>query len=173
MAERTWNGDACAEDRRARATQEVPRYPGIGIMHADLQSRDSLACDLMEPVRPTVDAFLLDFLKGRAFKKNEFFETREGVCRLMPSLTKELMTTGPRWAKDLGPVVEGVARRLFDANSRRSDSERKSRHHTIPTLLTEPNRSRGRRWYPKKEPRFGVNEFLITDDKEVSEIPPH
>jgi hypothetical protein len=32
--------------------------PGLGIAHADSQSRDSLACDLMEPVRPNVDAFM-------------------------------------------------------------------------------------------------------------------
>src|ERR1019366_417884 len=65
--------------------------PGIGFMHADLRSRDSLACDLMEAVRPKVDSFVLDFLEGRAFKKADFFETRDGVCRAMPSVTKQLM----------------------------------------------------------------------------------
>jgi hypothetical protein len=36
----------------------------IGFMHAGLRSRDSLACDLMEAVRPKVDAFPPDFLKA-------------------------------------------------------------------------------------------------------------
>src|SRR5208283_3225566 len=75
--------------------------PGIG----DLRSRDSLACDLMEAVRPKVDAFLLDFLKSRAFKKIDFFETREGICRVMPTVTQQLMMTGQAWAKELGPVA--------------------------------------------------------------------
>jgi CRISPR/Cas system-associated endonuclease Cas1 len=79
-------------------------------MHADLRSRDSLACDFMEAVRPEVDSFVLDFLKSHAFKKTDFFETREGICRVMPSVSKELMTTGPIWAKELGPIVERALR---------------------------------------------------------------
>jgi hypothetical protein len=51
----------------------------------------------------------LGLLKGRAFKKTELFETREGICRVMPTITKQLMTIGPAWAKELGPVVESVA----------------------------------------------------------------
>ena len=118
--------------------------PGIGFMHADLRSRDSLACDLMEAVRPKVDSYVLDFLEGRAFKKTDFFETREGICRVMPTVTTTLVATGPIWAKELGPIVERVAMTLFDANSRRSDAQRKPRRDKIPTLLTEANRSRGR-----------------------------
>jgi hypothetical protein len=68
----------------------------------------------------------------------------------MPSLTKELMTTGPRWGKELAPTVEGVALRLFDACSRRQDSGGKLRPDTLPTRLTEANRSRGRNSQPKK-----------------------
>jgi CRISPR-associated endonuclease Cas1 len=117
--------------------------PGIGLMHADQRSRDSLACDLMEPVRPKVDSFVLDFLKNRAFKKIDFFETREGICRVMPSVSRELMTTGPIWAKELGPVVEHVALTLFDSKYRPTAGDRKSLH-TIPTVLTQANRTSGR-----------------------------
>ena len=34
--------------------------PGLGVLHVDTPARDSLACDLMEPVRPEIDAYLLD-----------------------------------------------------------------------------------------------------------------
>jgi len=118
--------------------------PGLGFMHVDLRSRDSLACDLMEAVRPKVDSYVLDLLTSRAFKKSDFFETREGICRLMPSVSRELMTTGPIWAKELAPVVEHVAETLFDAENRLSYSKRNSRRDRIPTLLTGANRSRGR-----------------------------
>jgi hypothetical protein len=118
--------------------------PGIGFMHADLRTRDSLACDLMEVVRPKVDSYVLDFLKSRAFKKTDFFETREGICRVMPTVTKQLMLTGPTWAKELGPVVERVAFALFAPKSRRSEADRKPRRDTLPTPLTEANRSEGR-----------------------------
>src|SRR5215469_17531840 len=30
---------------------------GLGVLHRDTPNRDSLACDLMEPVRPLVDAY--------------------------------------------------------------------------------------------------------------------
>src|ERR1700730_16989953 len=70
----------------------------------------------------------------------------------MPSVSKGLMTTGPIWAKELGPIVEHVALTLFDAKSQRFGSGRKSRRGTLPTLLTEANRSGGRN-VAKKETR--------------------
>jgi CRISPR-associated endonuclease Cas1 len=75
---------AIAEAEARIAALAVGCDPGLGIMHADLRSRDSLACDLMEPVRPVVDAWALDLLESRTFRRSDFFETREGVCRIMP-----------------------------------------------------------------------------------------
>ena len=66
-----------------------------------------------EAIHTKVDALLLDFLKGLAFKKSDFFETREGVCRVMPSISKQLMATGPIWAQALYPVVESVVQALY------------------------------------------------------------
>ena len=39
--------------------------PGIGVLHADLEARDSLTLDLMEAVRPRVDAHVLGLLRTR------------------------------------------------------------------------------------------------------------
>lgn len=47
--------------------------PGLGLMHADQDSRNSLPCDLMEPIRPKVDAYLFDLLQKRIFRKADFF----------------------------------------------------------------------------------------------------
>jgi CRISPR-associated protein Cas1 len=109
--------------------------PGLGVMHADLKARDSLVCDLMEAVRPEVDAYALDFLKKRAFRKTDFFETREGVCRLMPSISLDLVRTGKSWSTALGPVAEFIAKKLI---------------HETPTLLTESKRSAGRTKYRER-----------------------
>ena len=103
--------------------------PGMGVMHADQRGRDSLACDLMEAIRPKVDAYVLEFLQRRAFRKADFFETREGVCRLMPSITGELLRTRESWSNELASVTEFVADTLMQGT---------------PTLLTESNRSAGR-----------------------------
>ena len=46
----------CAESRLAAVAMGLD--PGIGLLHVDAPNRDSLACDLMEPVRPSVDGQL-------------------------------------------------------------------------------------------------------------------
>jgi hypothetical protein len=129
--------------------------PGLGFFHVDQRSRDSLPCDLMESVRPKVDAFVLDLLQDRScFKKTDFFETREGICRLMPPLSYQLAETGPRWARELGPVIERVARMLFESIPNPGvttiDAKiRLPRKHSLPTPLTEKNRSNGREPYKR------------------------
>lgn len=102
--------------------------------------RDSLACDLVEPVRPIVDARALDLLEARTFR-GDFFETREGVCRIMPPLTKGLAETAPQWAAAVAPHAERPVRQLLAGPKRsRAGRSRKS----VPTPLTQDNRSAGR-----------------------------
>ncbi len=108
--------------------------PGLGVLHTDQPSRDSLALDVMEAVRPEVDGYVLDLLEGHVFRAKDFFETRQGVCRIIAPLTHHLATTAPRWRRAAGPVVERIARTLLALPSKRS----------IPTPLTEANRSAGR-----------------------------
>jgi hypothetical protein len=110
-------------------------------MHADQKSRDSLACDLMEPVRPVVDAWVLDLLENRTFRRNDFFETREGVCRIMPPLTKLLAETAPRWAAVVAPIAEQLARDLLTQHRKRTGRS----SQPVPTPLTQANRSAGRK----------------------------
>jgi hypothetical protein len=56
--------------------------PGLGYLHADKNYRDSLASNMMEPVRPQVDAFVFDWISGKTLKREWFFEQRNGNCRL-------------------------------------------------------------------------------------------
>jgi CRISPR associated protein Cas1 len=44
--------------------------PGLGVMHMDTNVRDSLACDLMEPVRPIVDAYVLNWLIHQPLRRD-------------------------------------------------------------------------------------------------------
>jgi hypothetical protein len=50
----------------------------VGVLHVDTPNRDSLACDLMEPVRPQIDAYLLDWITRQPLKRDWFFEQRDG-----------------------------------------------------------------------------------------------
>ena len=75
--------------------------PGMGILHVDQPSRDSLALDLMEAVRPDVDADVLAMLGDRTFSARDFVETRAGVCHVLPPLTQTLCEYMPGSTRSL------------------------------------------------------------------------
>jgi CRISPR-associated endonuclease Cas1 len=91
--------------------------PGIGFLHNDSKVRDSLACDLMEPVRPQVDAFLLDWLSKGPLRRDWFFEQRDGNCRLMGSFAVQLSQTANTWRDAVAPFAEGITKSLWSFRS--------------------------------------------------------
>jgi CRISPR-associated endonuclease Cas1 len=100
------------------ATLAVGLDPMLGLLHSDHGARDSLALDLMEPVRPQVDAYVVDLLRSHTFARAEVFETVDGQCRLMPPLTRMFTATAARWARAMLPVAQQVAKQLLhDAQS--------------------------------------------------------
>jgi len=108
--------------------------PGIGFSHLDTPARDSLACDLMEPIRPQVDAFVLDWLARSPLKREWFFEERNGNCRLTAPLATQLAETIPTWRSAVAPIAEWVARVLW-RTTKKSSSELAS-----PTRLTQQHK---------------------------------
>lgn len=86
--------------------------PTLGFLHTDRAERASLACDLMEPVRPLVDAFALSLYRERSIGMDDVFELRDGQCRLLPSLTRQLTATGALWARAVRPVADAIAKAL-------------------------------------------------------------
>ncbi len=113
------------------ACRTVGLDPGIGVWHRDRRSRDSLALDLMEACRPAVDAYLLRLIRERTFRSRDFIESRQGNCRILPPLVRELATTAETWRDRIGPVVEAVAQRMADAGSELGE---------LPTPLTSSKR---------------------------------
>jgi ribosome-binding protein aMBF1 (putative translation factor) len=120
-----------AESRRAAVA--VGLDPGLAFLHADTSSRDSLACDLMEPVRPHVDAYVLNWLRQEPLRREWFFEDRNGNCRLMAPFAKRLSETSLAWAHRVAPAAEWIARTL-------SSSFTQSRRLGPPTFLTQQHR---------------------------------
>jgi CRISPR-associated endonuclease Cas1 len=106
---------ALAEAEAMFACQAVGLDPGLGLIHNDTKGRQSLALDLIEPVRPQVDAFVLDLLGRRTFRKVEFTETTDGHCRIKAPLTHELAETVPRWSQALGLIAETMVHTLGQA----------------------------------------------------------
>jgi CRISPR-associated endonuclease Cas1 len=125
-----------AESRLALATLGLD--PGIGVLHNDLRSRDSLASDLMEPVRPKVDAFLLNLLTSEQLRREWFFEQRNGNRRLMASFASTLSETALMWRTAVASYAEWIAKTFWDSRLRPIHNEGPA------TRLTERQRRDGR-----------------------------
>ncbi len=122
---------ALLESEARLAAAALGLDPGLGFIHLDTPARDSLACDLMEPIRPQVDAYVLDWITREPLKRGWFFEQRDGTCRLMGSLAVRLSETAPTWGRAVAPYAERVARTLWSTLD-------KSRREPAPaTRLTQ------------------------------------
>jgi len=128
---------AVLESEARLAAAALGLDPGMGILHVDTDSRDSLACDLMEPVRPQVDVYLLDWITQQPLRREWFFEKRDGNCRLMGSFAVRLAETASTWGRAVAPIAEWVSRTLWSSRSR------SSRQFIPATRLTQSHRRRG------------------------------
>ena len=125
---------AVLESETRLAVAALGLDPGLGVLHVDAQFRDSLAFDVMEPIRPKIDAYLLQWIRHETLKRDWFFEQRNGNCRLLGSFAVRLSETAMAWAQAVAPVAERVARMLS------STIEKPRRRWRQPTTLTQNNR---------------------------------
>jgi CRISPR-associated endonuclease Cas1 len=135
--------------------------PTLGVLHADQRNRDSFALDVIEPLRPNVDAFVLDLLEDRIFTSRDFTELPNGVCRLSASLTHDLAITLPHWRTLLQPLVarlaqtfrgalinQGALPRTYPANIRTVRRAVPASKHS--PLITTPRKASQPRPYASK-----------------------
>ena len=123
---------ALLESEARLAAAALGLDPGMGVLHVDTPARDSLACDLMEVVRPQVDAYLLDWITRQFLSRECFFEQRDGNCRLMAPFAVQLSKTAPTWGRAVAPYAEWVAR-AFWSTVRKPDAP-------FATRLTQGNK---------------------------------
>ncbi len=137
-----------AEARLAISALGLDAGLGLGL-HTDTANRDSLAFDILEPVRPQVETWLLDWIAREPLRKGDFFETAKGNCRLMSQICAKLSQTVPTWGKLVAPWAEYVARTLW--KEARSGGTRTS---SPPTRLTQQRRieAKGNVWIAAVEP---------------------
>jgi hypothetical protein len=98
----------------------------------------------MEPVRPQVDGWLLDFLARNHFARGDFFERADATVRLSSRVTRLLAETSPTWARAVAPVAEWVTAELLKGSGRQQG---RRLDVPLPTPLTQGNRSAGRSAY--------------------------
>jgi CRISPR-associated endonuclease Cas1 len=137
---------AVLESEARLAATALGLDPGLGFIHMDAPARDSLACDLMEPIRPEIDAWVLDWITREPLKRDWLFEQRDGNCRLMAPFAVRLAETAPMWARAVAPIAEWVARRLW---SRRRDS----REAGLATRLTHSRKRKAKGIANAREPK--------------------
>jgi len=89
--------------------------PMIGFLHAPSFGRESLACDLVEPLRPRVDEWVEALFRERLLRR-EHFSLADGACLLgkagRAALYDSLGRRLPIWARWLGRSARLVARGL-------------------------------------------------------------
>jgi CRISPR-associated endonuclease Cas1 len=87
--------------------------PGLGFIHTDTANRDSLALDLIETIRPAIEAWLLDWISSEPLRRSDFFESSDGNCRISSALCSKLSETALTWRKLVAPWAEYVAHSLY------------------------------------------------------------
>jgi CRISPR associated protein Cas1 len=98
------------------ALRAVGLDPGLGVLHADKRTRDSLALDLLEVLRPEIEARVLTLLATRHFRRADFHETPDGACRILAPLTHQLAEAMPHDARLVAPYAETAARVFADSH---------------------------------------------------------
>lgn len=113
--------------------------PESGLMHRDTPNRSSLANDLQEILRAQVDSFVLNWIQTERFCKADFWEDRNGNCRIGSPLAKRLCETADTWRKFAAPVAEWIAQALWNSSRSSAIGEQ-----ILPTRLTQRRKSEGR-----------------------------
>jgi CRISPR-associated endonuclease Cas1 len=110
---------AVLESEARLAVAALGLDPGLGFLHMDSRTRDSLACDVMEPVRPQVDSYLLSWARRTPLRRDWFYEQVDGNCRLTNSLAIRLSETSRIWATAVAPWAEFISRTLWSPSGKR------------------------------------------------------
>lgn len=123
---------ALLESEARLAAAALGLDPGLGVLHVDTTARDSLALDILEPVRAQIDAHVLDLITREYLNRSWFVEERDGNCRLTAEFVSRLAQTAPIWSRAVAPVAEWVAREFWKT-IRRPDTP-------FATRLTQGNK---------------------------------
>lgn len=153
---------ALLESETRLAAAALGLDPGIGVMHVDVPYRDSLALDLMEVVRPDVDAFVIDWIKRALLPRSHFFEQRDGNCRLMADFASTLSQTASKWGHLVAPVAEWFAREIGTPKNERQ-------YGILPARLTQRNKraAKGSRPLPIAKPSIKPDRVCHNCGKQI------
>ncbi|MCP2041862.1 CRISPR-associated protein Cas1 [Neisseria sp. HSC-16F19] len=90
--------------------------PFVGFYHALAHGRESLACDLIEPMRPLYDAWAMDLFAAQTLRPEDF-SLRDGACqmgkaarlRFYPAFEAQAKLWRPQMYQAVMALVAGLA----------------------------------------------------------------
>jgi CRISPR-associated endonuclease Cas1 len=149
---------AILESEARIAAIAVGLDPNLGMLHADTDSRPSLACDLMEAVRTHVDEYVLNWITRQTLRREWFFEERDGNCRLMAGFAARLAEAAPGLASAVVPVAESVAKALTRGRAEMFtlDPPTRAKRRRPDSFLDKPDSNRALPAIPRVCVRCGL-----------------
>jgi CRISPR-associated endonuclease Cas1 len=126
--------------------------PGIGMFHADVDRRSSLALDAIEAVRPYLDCWLFAYLACSAFANRDFAELADGEVRLTHPLSSHLAMTAAVWQKACQPVALWLAQSFGRATGIGAAPKVDDRAILVPGTFPQALPERGRSVPPVPAP---------------------
>lgn len=85
--------------------------PLIGFFHQPLAGRESLACDLVEPLRPRLDGWVVELFRERTLR-HAHFTTTNGACLLGKAGRQHFYEGYDRWARPVRRLLRLTCRAL-------------------------------------------------------------
>jgi CRISPR-associated endonuclease Cas1 len=82
---------AVAESLCSIELAAVGLNPEVGIIHTDVDSRRSMALDMIEAIRPDADRLVFHYFRNQIFRKSDFWETEKGSVRLGLDVRKTMI----------------------------------------------------------------------------------
>jgi CRISPR/Cas system-associated endonuclease Cas1 len=141
---------ALLESSTRLAVSGLGLLPDLGLgLHTDNPHRDSLVFDVLEPVRPDLESWLLRWITNEPLRRTDFFEMTTGCVRLKSDFCARMSEIAPTLGKLVSPWAEYVQSTLWQ-----STSSAKSTWQRIPaTRLTQQHRreARGQASFPAIE----------------------
>ena len=117
--------------------------PATGFLHQNLPDRPTLILDLLEPMRPAIDAIVLRLLTGETFHPADFTIGRDGTCRLHPALARRVV----REAQSVAGVGAAISRLMVQLG------------HRIPVA----RQHRSKAWLAQREARRSEQSVAILE----------
>jgi CRISPR-associated protein Cas1 len=96
-----------------RRAQIAGLDPMLGALHAPAFGRDSLACDLVEPLRPRIDLWTWELFRARTLRPEHFSIDADGRCLLgkagRGAFYEAFEARMPLWGRFLGRAARAFA----------------------------------------------------------------